>query len=134
MTLLESCATIVIVSTAVVFAVPSLIRARENYQVNSVARQVAVKMQWTRLKAISRNRDCRMAVNSPTSYVVECQYANWQTDEFVGLPRGIRIVANASPEFHERGNVSPTATFTISDSRGNSRRVVVNITGRVRVD
>jgi Tfp pilus assembly protein FimT len=134
MTLLETCASIAIVSTAVVFAAPSLIRARESYHVNAVARQVAGKMQWTRLKAISRSRDCRIAVKSPISYVVECQYATWRTDESVTLPDGIRIAANASPEFHERGNVSPAATFTISDSRGNSRRVVVNITGRVRVD
>jgi Tfp pilus assembly protein FimT len=134
MTLLESCASIAIVSIAVVFAAPSLIRARESYHLNSVARQVAGKMQWTRLKAISRNRDCRMIVNSQNSYLVECQYSTWRRDEIVTLPRGIRIAANASPEFHERGNVSPTATFTISDSRGHSRRVVVNITGRVRVD
>ena len=49
-------------------------------------------------------------------------------------PKGFRIAANASPQFHKRGNASPAGTITISDSHLKSRRVIVNITGRVRVD
>jgi len=131
---MESCATVAILSTVILFTAPSLIRARQNYELDSVARQVAGKMQWTRLKAISRNRDCRIRVISSTSYVVECQYASWRTDETVMLPRGFTVAANASPEFHQRGNVAPSATLTIADSHSNSKRVIVNITGRVRVD
>ena len=134
MTLLESCASIAIVSTVVVFAAPSLIRARENYQLDAVARQVAGKMQWTRIKAISRNRDCRVRVNSETSYVVECQDTAWQVDETVALPRGFHITANAAPEFHKRGNASPAGTLTVLDSHSKTKRVIVNITGRVRVE
>src|SRR5262245_17927983 len=134
MSLLESCASIALVSIVVVFAAPSLIRAREQYQLNSVARQVAGKMQRTRLKSISRDRDCRMRVIAADAYVVECQYAAWQGEETLVLPRGFRLTASASPGFHVRGNVAPTATFTVWDARSNTRRVVVNITGRVRVD
>ncbi len=134
MSLLESCASIAIVSIMVVFAAPSLIKARENYQLDAVARQVAGKMQWTRIKAISRNRDCRVRVNSQTSYVIECQYADWFADETVVLPNGFRITATASPEFHARGNVAPTATLTVLDTHSASKHIVVNITGRVRVD
>ena len=134
MSLLETCATIAIVSTVVIFAAPSLIKARENYQLESVARQVAGKMQWTRIKAISRNRDCRIRVNSQTSYVIECQDPDWRADENIQLSRGFRITATASPEFHVRGNVAPTATLTVWDSHSKTRRVIVNITGRVRVE
>jgi Tfp pilus assembly protein FimT len=134
MSLLESCASVAIISTIVVFAAPSLIRARENYQLDAVARQVAGKMQWTRIKAISRNCDCRIRVISPASYVIECQNPAWQVDETVVLPRGFRITSSATPEFHVRGNVAPTATLTVWNSRSNTKRVVVNITGRVRVD
>jgi Tfp pilus assembly protein FimT len=134
MSLLESCASVAIVSAVVIFAAPSLIRARENYQLDVVTRQVAGKMQWTRIKAISRNRDCRIRVDSETSYVVECEDPVWRTDEIVALPRGFRISANASPQFHKRGNASPSGTLTISDSRSKSKRVIVNITGRVRVE
>jgi len=135
MSLLECCTGIAVLSTAVFFAAPSLIRARDNYHLDSIARQIAGKMQWTRIKAISRARDCRIRVSSQTSYVIECQNsAGWQTEENPVLPRGFRITATASPEFHERGNAAPTGTLTVWDSRGQSKRVVVNITGRVRVD
>ena len=134
MSLLESCATIAIVSTVVVFAAPSLIRARENYQLDAVARQVAGNAQWTRVKAISRNRDCRVRVNTPASYVIECEASGWEIDQTVAMPRGFRITANAAPEFHKRGNASPAATPTIFDTHSKSKRVIVNITGRVRVE
>jgi hypothetical protein len=134
MTLLESCASIVVVSTVVLFAAPSLIKARENYQLDATARQVAGKMQWTRIKAISRNRDCRVRVNSQTSYVIECEDPVWRSDEIVVLPSGFRITATASPEFHPRGNVAPTATLVVWDRNSKTKRVIVNITGRVRVE
>jgi Tfp pilus assembly protein FimT len=134
MSLLELCTSAAIVSALVIFAAPSLIRARENYQLDAVARQVSGKMQWTRIKAISRNRDCRLRVNAETSYVVECQDPEWRAEETVALPHGFRITANASPEYHKRGNVSPTGTLTIWDSHFKSKRVIVNITGRVRVE
>jgi hypothetical protein len=134
MSLLESCASIAIISAITIFAVPSLIKARENYQLDAVARQVAGKMQSTRIKSISRNRDCRMRVNSQTSYTIECQSPSWQIDETIILPRGFRITATASPEFHPRGNVAPTATLTVWDAHLKTKRIVVNITGRVRVD
>ena len=134
MTLLESCASIAVISTAVFFTAPSLINAREHYHHDAVARQIAGKMHSTRIKAISRSRDCRMRVNSPSSYVIECQDAGWHIDETVALPQGFRISASATPEFHMRGNVAPAATITIWNQRSKTRRVIVNITGRVRVE
>ncbi len=134
MTLLETCSSVLIISTVTFFAAPSLIRARENYQLDVLSRQVAAKMQSTRIKAISRNRDCRVRVNSDVSYVIECEYSQWRQDETVTLPRGFRITANTSPEFHKRGNASPAGTLTVWDSRMKSKRIIVNITGRIRVD
>src|SRR6266704_3491281 len=63
MSLLETCASVAIISAVVFFAAPSLIRARENYQLDLTARQVAGKMAWTRIKAISRSGDCRSAIS-----------------------------------------------------------------------
>jgi Tfp pilus assembly protein FimT len=134
MTLFESCASVAIISTFVVFAAPSIIKARDNYQLDQVTRQVAGNMQWTRIKAISRSRNCRMRVSSDTSYVIECLDPVWSADETVVLPRSFRITANASPEFHKRGNAAPSGTLTIWDSHANSKQVVVNITGRVRIN
>jgi hypothetical protein len=134
MTLLESCATIALLSTATLFATPSIMKARDNYQLDMVARQVAGKMQWTRIKAISRYRDCRLRVIAATSYAIECQDPTWQADEIVAMPRGFRVTSTATPEFHVRGNVAPTATLVVWDAHSHTKRVIVNITGRVRVE
>jgi Tfp pilus assembly protein FimT len=133
MSLLETCIGVAILSAVVFFAAPSLIRARDNYQLDQTTRQVAGQMQWTRIKAISRDQDCRLRVVSMTSYVIECKDSVWLPDETITLPSGFQITASATPQFHKRGNAAPAATITIWDSRFNSKSVVVNITGRVRV-
>ena len=134
MSLLETCASVAIISTVVFFAAPSLIRARENYELDLTARQVAEKLAWTRIKAISRNRNCRLRVISNVSFVIECSGSVWQTDETVTLPRGFQLAATAAPQFHRHGNAAPAGTITIWDRHLNSRQVVVNITGRVKVE
>jgi Tfp pilus assembly protein FimT len=127
------CLSVGILSAIAFFAAPSLIRARDNYQLDQVTRQVAANTQWTRVKAITRSRDCRVRVISSTSYVMECLDPVWITDQTITLPNGFQISENASPEFHKRGNAAPAGTLTISDSHANSKQVVINITGRVRV-
>jgi Tfp pilus assembly protein FimT len=134
MSLLESCLTVALIATATMIALPSLMRARESYELEATARQVAGKMHLTRIKAVSRNRDCRLRVNTKVSYIIECEDPFWRPDEAVILPRGFGITANASPQFHRRGNASPAATISVWDSRGQSKRVIVNITGRIRVE
>ncbi len=134
MSLVEACAAIGVISAIAVIATPNVVRAREIYQLDATARQVAGHMHWTRIKAISGNRGCRVRVTSEVTYAIECRDSAWLIDQSIVLPRGFRITANAAPEFHERGNVSPAGTLTVWDSRLRSRRIVVNITGRVRVE
>jgi Tfp pilus assembly protein FimT len=134
MSLVETCTGVAIVSAIVFFAAPSLIRVRDNYQLDQTTRQLAGQMQWTRIKAISRDRDCRLRVISTTSYVIECKESTCAVDETVTLPAGFKITARRTPQFHKRGNASPAATITIWDRHFNSKSVVVNITGRVRVE
>ena len=133
MSLTESCVAAIVVSTAMAVALPSLNRARQAYLLRSAAYDVAERMHFTRIAAISRNCDCRIAVRSPRSYAVECNEGSWQTVADVAMPRGITIEGNARPEFHRRGNVTPTATFTLRNSVGGIRRVIVNVNGRVRM-
>jgi hypothetical protein len=133
MTLFESCLCVAILSIFAFFAAPSLVRARDTYQLDLVTRQVAGNTEWTRVKAINRSRDCRVRVISTTSYVVECLDPVWLPDQTVTMPQGFQISADASPQFHKRGNVAPAATLTIWDVHSHYKQVVVNITGRVRV-
>jgi Tfp pilus assembly protein FimT len=129
----ESCLAIAIILAMSLVAIPSLVQGRDAYVLNGTARQVAGKMHAARVRAISQNRDCRLRVTSETSYAIECQHAEWILVEDAVTPNGVRISANALPEFHSRGNVSPMATITLSNDRGRQKRVIVNNAGRVRV-
>ena len=133
MSLTETLITVSILLTSMAIATPALFRARESYELQAAARMVESRMQSARIQAVTRNRDCRINLTSPTSYVVECQGSSWETIEAVELPRGLTVTASARPEFHERGTVAPTATITVWNSLGKSLRVVVNINGRVRI-
>jgi Tfp pilus assembly protein FimT len=133
MTLTETCIAVTILLTSTAIALPSLLQARETYELQSAARMVESRMQSARIQAVTRNRDCRINLTSPSTYVVECQGSTWETIETVSLPRGITASASARPEFHERGNVAPTATITVWNSKGRSLRVIVNVNGRVRI-
>ena len=53
--------------------------------------------------------------------------------EHITMPRGITVEANARPEFHRRGNVSPTATLTLRNRPERSVALIVNVNGRVRI-
>ena len=133
MSLTESCVAAAVVSTVMAVALPPLNRARQTYVLRSAAHDVAGRMHFARISAISRNRDCRLSVTSSISYVVECENGSWQVIQYLTTPRGITVSANARPEFHRRGNVSPTATFTLRNTAGTVRRVIVNVNGRVRI-
>jgi len=133
MSLIEASLSIVIISSAAAMAVPALIKTQEDYVLTSAARDVATKMHFARVRAISRNVDCRLRVISTKSYAVECEDPLWALVSSMVLPRGITIVANARPEFHPLGTVSPTATVTLWNASGRQRKVIVNIGGRIRI-
>ena len=122
-----------IMATTFAIATPSLLRARETYILQSTARMVESRMQSARIHAVTRKQDCRINVTSSTSYVVECQGSAWAMIESITLPQGMTVTATARPEFHERGNVAPTATVTVWNRAGRSLRVIVNVNGRVRI-
>ena len=133
MSLAESCVALAIMATTMAVSVPSLIRTREVYALNSAARMVESRMQSAKIRAVTRNQDCRINVTSATSYVVECQGTAWTTVETIMLSPGITVTASARPEFHRRGNVAPTGTITLWDKTGRNIRVIVNVNGRIRI-
>jgi hypothetical protein len=133
MSLSESCVALAIMAATMAVSVPSLIRTREVFELHSAARMVESRMQSAKIRAVTRNQDCRINVTSAMSYVVECQGAAWTAIESVSLPAGITVTASARPEFHARGNVAPTGTITVWDKAGRNIRVIVNVNGRVRI-
>ena len=133
MSLTESCVAAAVISTFMAASLPSLNRTVQTYRLGSAASGVAAKLHFTRILAITRNRDCRMTVTSASSFVIECEDGPWRAIERLDVPRGITLEANARPEFHRRGNVSPAATFTLRNAAGAAKRVIVNINGRIRI-
>jgi hypothetical protein len=134
MSLPEACLAVAIILAITMIAVPPLIRSQDDYLLAATARQIASHLHSTRIKAVSRNRDCRLNVTSPTTYLIECEDPLWRPVEQIALPAGLVISSNARPEFHRRGNVSPMATITISNRNGREKRLVVNMAGRVRIE
>ena len=133
MSLTESCVAAMVLATSMTVALPALTRTMDAYKLQSAASGVAAAMQSARIAAITRNRDCRISVTSAVTYRIECDEGSWKVVQRFEMPRRITIEANARPEFHRRGNVSPTATLTVRNSVGGVRRVIVNVNGRVRI-
>ncbi len=134
MSLVETCISVAIISTVTLIAVPALNQTRDDYLLKSVAADVATRMHTARIRAIGRNIDCRLRVTSTVTYAVECQDPVWVLVEPVVLPPGFTISANARPEFHRLGNVSPTGTVTVMNQAGRVKSVIVNNGGRIRIN
>jgi hypothetical protein len=134
MSLTESCIAVMVAATSLAVTLPALHRTMDIYKLQSAAFSVAATMQSTRIAAINRSRDCRISVTSATTYGIECEEgSSWRRIQVFTMPRRITLEANARPEFHRRGNVSPTATLTLRNPSGAVRRVIVNVNGRVRI-
>ena len=133
MSLTESCIAAMIAATSLAVALPALTRTMDIYKLQAAASGVAATLHSARIAAINRNRDCRVIVSSATAYGIECDEGSWERVQTLTMPARITIEANARPEFHRRGNVSPTATLTVRNPSGGVRRVIVNVNGRVRI-
>jgi Tfp pilus assembly protein FimT len=60
MTLTEVLIAVTILLMSMAIATPSLLQARETYELQSAARMVESRMQSARIHAVTRNRDCRI--------------------------------------------------------------------------
>src|SRR5262249_13497796 len=126
MSLIEACISVALISLVTMIAVPALNQTRDDYVLKSVAADVATRLHTARIRATSRNVDCRLRVTSTATYAVECQDPAWVLVESAVLPRDFAISANARPEFHRLGNVAPTATVTVTNKAGRVKKIVVN--------
>lgn len=135
-------------SIAFVQLPPMLAQAR----LNSGVRQIAADLQAVRARAIAQNRRLRVTFRTSThDYLVEIEDgASWtqlmlhsHTAEeadaaFVALPPGVRITAvnsGGTVIFMPRGNVDAGMTVTLGAAAvADTRKVVVNLAGRVRIE
>jgi prepilin-type N-terminal cleavage/methylation domain-containing protein len=114
--------------------------------------QIATDLQLVRMKAIAQNRRFRVTFRPRTNdYVVEKEESGaWQQQLLHGhhgspdarapltLPLGVRITAvNSGGDviFVPRGYVDGGITITLGSEQGaGTKRVIVNLAGRVRIE
>jgi Tfp pilus assembly protein FimT len=127
---------------------PFLTRTR----LNNATRQVVTDLQYVRMKAISQNRRFRVTFRPDTrDYSIEKdEDGSWQrqllhshvseevTTAFTPLPPNVQITAvNSGGDviFLPRGAVDGGITITLGTASGeDTKRVIVNLAGRVRVE
>jgi Tfp pilus assembly protein FimT len=116
------------------------------------ARQVNSDLQFARAKSVSQNRRFRVTFRAATNdYIVERnENGPWYryflhghsteevADATIPLPSGVRIVAvnsGGDVTFLPRGSVDGGITITLGTPTGEeTRQVIVNLAGRVRID
>lgn len=116
------------------------------------ARQIATDLQLVRMKAIAQNRRFRVTFRPGThDYIVEKDeggtwqrqvlhghYAELSESALVALPSGVNITAvNSGGDvvFVPRGHVDGGITITLGSAHAEgTKRVIVNLAGRVRIE
>jgi type IV fimbrial biogenesis protein FimT len=119
---------------------------------SDATRQMVANLQYVRMKAVSQNRRLRVTFRPANhDYVVDKdENGTWQRqllhshtdaevpDATITLPRDVRIAAvnsGADVIFLPRGAVDGGISITLGTVSGSdTKRVVVNLAGRVRVE
>jgi len=137
-TLIEILVTLTIFGILTAIALPEWGTLLPRYQLNSATRQVATELQSARNRAMAQYRRFRVVFNSATTYTVEREQTPGAGDytTFSGpkeLPSGITATSDNTPVFQTRGDATPAATITLTNSKGNSKKIAVNLTGRIDI-
>jgi Tfp pilus assembly protein FimT len=113
---------------------------RPSLDLTTAMRQIVMDLQATRMRAVAHNTNHRiMFSKGGSSYRLQRQSGSAYDDEGapIALPSGITVLdctaQNAAIGFRPRGNAGTFGTVTIGNANGNTRSIVVNITGQVRV-
>jgi len=131
MSMLELVIVVAIISAISVVAVPQLLDVREDYRLIAVAGEVVGVMNNTRILSVSRNTDMRVNVSASGTYLVQADDGSWTTESTYTLPDGFTFsTTGAIMQFHPRGNATPVASVQIINPNGNTRNVVVELSGR----
>ncbi len=137
-TLIELIVAIGIFSLLIAIATPFWASLLPGYQLNSAAQQIAADLQSASTRAMAQYRRFKVVFNSATSYSLQREQTPGAGDYAVfrgpiNLPLGITAVSDNTPVFQTRGNASPGATITLTNSKGETKTVAVDLTGLVDV-
>ena len=113
---------------------------RPRLNLSMATRQVAMDLQVTRMRAVALNAAQRILFsNGGTKYQLQARHGTKYDDEGkpVALPVGVSVLdctALASTiGFSPRGSAATFGTVTVQNSSGDTRSIVVDIAGHIRV-
>ncbi len=137
-TLLEIFVAMAIFAILAAFAVPQWGALMANYRLNSAARHVATELHGARNRAMAQYRRFKLVFDSPTTYTIQKEQTPGGEDYTAisgpkSLPLGITVEFNSTPVFQTRGNASPGATITLTNSKNETKEVAVHLTGRIDI-
>jgi type II secretory pathway pseudopilin PulG len=124
-----------LVSVLAVLALPDLTRRFSHDRLNRSAHQLASDLRWARQLAITSHLRTHLRFISAETYLIEKEdpVSGWSAAAPpVELSPGIHLQRGGTPQFDPKGVVVPTASFVL-EGRGESRTVIVSMTGRVRI-
>ena len=137
LTITDLLITLVIVGVLAAFAVPNLGSWLSAVTITSTTRALATTLQLTRMKAIGRNTRVRISFDTANhTYQVQEEVSpnQWANDGHAKtLP--VRIALQKAPAtvtFTPLGAASP-GTITLRNARGKAKKIIIHVTGRVRI-
>jgi len=138
-TLIELLVTMAILTILGAFAVPQWGILLSKYRLDAAARQVATELHGAKNRAMAQYRRFKLVFDLPTtSYTIQKEQTPGEGDYAAisgskSLPLGITVTFNNTPVFQTRGNASPGATITLTNSNDETKQVAVALTGRIEI-
>ena len=140
--LIEMIVVVAIIGILTGIAIPVYIGMKPSIRLSGATRQIMGDLMWARMQAISQNNEFKIFFLDNHRYTILDDDDNDGTidsgeltvtkdihDEYYD----VTLSSTANPIFHPRGNASPAATVTLTNSIG-TKTVAIAMTGRVKIE
>ena len=141
-TLIEIMIVIAIIGIMAAIAAPSYRTFMAQKRLTGAARQVMSDLMYARMKAVSKNNECKVFFVNDHQYTILDDVDNdgtadsgeaTEAKDVQTIYYDVTISGNANPVFKPRGTANPGATITVQNSSGTKYVIVTTNTGRVRI-
>jgi len=125
-------------------AVPNFLSAWPVYRLKAAARQIVSDMRHAQARSVARNREYRLVIDAASdSYRIEKgnlsgESSSWILETVRSVGTGETSGADIVEEIEKPVVIRPTGgmsngTITLSNSRGNTIRIVFSMAGLIRM-
>ncbi len=140
---IEIIVAIAIIATLTGIAIPVYISMKPSIRLSGATSQIMGDLMWARMQAISQNNEFKMffLVDNHRYTILDDDNNDGNIDgSELTVTKDIHdsycdVTFNSTndPIFYPRGNASPTATVTLTNSIG-TKTVTIAMTGRVKIE